>query len=429
MAFVGGIPAPLVQMRLGTVNRTILHADLDAFFVSCELLRRPEFRGRPVVVGGGRESHPDRPRRPGRGVVAAASYEARQFGVVSALPLAQAVLRCPSLVVLPVDIGEYSRISALVFRVFADYTPLVEPGSLDEAYLDLTGTEALSGGGAAVARTIAARLLQELGLPCSVGVASTKVVAKVASDLRKPRGLVVVAPGEEEGFLAGLPVERLPGAGPKTTARLRLLGITTLGALAAAPTALLQAGLGNAADGLRLRARGVDRSPVVPPGLPKSLSSEETFPRDISARSELEGRIVELALRVARRLRQSDLTARAVSLKLRYADFRTEVRRRRLGEPTCEDGELARGAALLFTATWDEGQPVRLLGVGAEGLDPVRQLDLFQPQGSQGERLDRVLDGLRRRYGQAVIARGVPEHEPGRPLDWNQDHLRRLGAP
>ncbi|MFZ0994526.1 MAG: DNA polymerase IV [Candidatus Dormiibacterota bacterium] len=407
-----------------TRTRTILHVDLDAFFVSCELLRRPELVGLPVVVGGGHESHPGESRAPGRGVVAAASYEARAYGVRSALPLAKALALCPELVVLPVDIAKYAEISHRVFAVLAQYTPLVEPGSLDEAFLDLTGAEHLSHGGEAAAREISARLASDLGLPSSVGVATTKVVAKVASDLRKPKGLVVVAPGDEAEFLAPLAVERLPGAGAKTTAKLKLLGIDTLGKLAAAPTRLLVETLGANAEALQLRARGVDPTPVVVPGLPKSISREETYSKDLVSRQELGDRLAALAAGVGRRLRASSLAAKSVTVKVRFANFETVTKTRRRAEPTFADLELEAGAVELFDEVWTQGQPVRLLGVGAEGLSEVRQLSLFEHRGERDERLDLALDRLRGRFGGRAIARGAGSLDD--PIDWNRDHLRHL---
>src|SRR5487761_430814 len=323
--------------------RTILHVDLDAFFVSCELLRRAELAGRPVVVAGSHESHPGQRRDPGRGVVAAASYEARAHGVHSALPLARALGLCPELVVLPVDIAAYAEISQRVFAIFAQYTPLVEPGSLDEAFLDLTGTDALSGGGEAAAKEISSRMDAELGLPCSVGVATTKVVAKVASDLRKPRGRVVVPPGDEGRFLAPLAVERLAGAGPKTTAKLRLLGIDTLGKLAAAQTTLLRDTLGPSAESLQHRARGVDPTPVTVPCIPKAVSREETYSEDLDTEEVLVARLRALSAGVGKRLRASSLTAHGVAIKMRFANFETVPRRRQMPEATFADLELEAG--------------------------------------------------------------------------------------
>lgn len=406
--------------------RTILHVDLDAFFASCELRRRPELVGRPLVVGGGRESHPGSVRRAGRGVVAAASYAAREYGIHSAMPLAEALRRCPELVVLPVDIDHYAAVSKDVFRVFHQYSPLVEPGSLDEAYLDLTGTELLLGPGVEVARTIQRRLHDELGLPASVGVASVKTVAKVASDLRKPRGLVVVEPGTEAGFLSPLGVERLPGAGPKTVAKLRLVGVSTLGQLAAAPPHLLAEVIGPSAAAIQARARGADPSPVHPPGIPKSISREETFSRDLTDPGALltEARLLSAAVGV--RLRAAGLAATTASLKLRFSDFETRTRRSTLPAPIRADLEIAEAVEPMVEALFRRQRPVRLLGVGVEGLAPVGPQDgLFDAQDRRQERVDSALDELRRRFGPGAINRGL-RALPGSP-DWNRDHLDQLG--
>ncbi len=407
-------------------RRTILHVDLDAFFASCELRRRPELRGLPLVVGGGREAHPGEIRQPGRGVVAAASYEARRFSIRSAMSLADALRRCPELVVLPVDIEHYASASKEVFRIFHQYTPLVEPGSLDEAYLDVTGTELLHGSGSAVARTVQRRLQAELDLPASVGVGTSKTVAKIASDLRKPRGLVVVAPDTEEAFLAPLPVERLPGAGPKTVAKLRLVGVATLGQLASASPHLLREVVGPGAAGLQARARGEDPNLVQPPGIPKSISREETFARDVLelAALQADGRLLSAA--VGARLRSAGLTAATVSVKLRFSDFETLSRRTTLPAPIRADLEIAGAAEELLRAGWQPGRPVRLLGVGVEGLRPAEpQLGLFDRADRRQERVDSALDELRRRFGTGAISRGVAAL-PGL-ADWNRDHLDDLG--
>ncbi|MDA8330232.1 MAG: DNA polymerase IV [Candidatus Dormibacteraeota bacterium] len=405
--------------------RTILHVDLDAFFASCELRRRPELAGRPLAVGGGVESHPGERRRPGRGVVAAASYEARPRGVRSAVSLSEAFRRCPELIVLPVDIGHYAAVSKEVFGIFSDYTPLVEPGSLDEAFLDVSGCELLHGSGPDIAREIQGRIASELSLPASVGVATSKTVAKIASDLRKPRGLVVVHPGDEERFLAPLPVARLPGAGPKTTERLRLLGIHTLGALAAAPTSLLVEVLGPGGEGLRARARGVDPAPVVVPTAPKSISRETTFDEDVADEAILEERLRLLAAGVGSRLRTNGLTAATVAIKVRFADFETVARRGPLGQPTCADVEIFRAARPLLRATVPAGRPVRLLGVGVEQLARLdSQMGLFDQVERRSERVDRAMDELRRRFGGSAIARGTAALEDS--PDWNSDHLGQL---
>ncbi|MHB1500194.1 MAG: DNA polymerase IV [Candidatus Dormibacteria bacterium] len=407
--------------------RTILHVDLDAFFASCELRRRPELRGLPLVVGGGQESHPGQARNPGRGVVAAASYQARPSGVRSAMPLAEALRRCPELVVLPVDIELYAAASREVFQVFHQYTPLVEPGSLDEAYLDVSGSGLVHGEGATIARAIQERLKAELELPASVGVATSKTVAKIASDLRKPLGLVVVEPGSEEQFLAPLPVERLPGAGPKTTAQLRLLGVSSLGQLAAAPAQLILEVVGSGGPALQARARGDDPAPVQPPGLPKSISREETFARDIADRAELDDMIRLLSAAVGGRLRAGGLAAATVFIKLRFADFETLSRRTTLAAPTCADLDIARSAALLLRAAWQPGRRARLLGVGVEGLQPVGpQLGLFDEVDRRAERVDSALDDLRRRFGGSAIARGTGALSA--PRDWNRDHLDEVSG-
>ncbi len=408
-----------------TGTRTILHVDLDAFFVSCELLRRPELRGRPVVVAGGGESHPGEARSAGRSVVSAASYEARPSGVRSALPLARALRLCPQLVVLPVDIDHYARISKQVFAIFQQYTPLVEPGSLDEAYLDVSGSQLVAGDGPTIAAAIQTRLADELGLPASVGVASCKTVAKVASDLRKPRGLVVVPPGQEGDFLSELALERLPGAGPKTVARLRLLGVTTLGDLALLDDARLRAVLGPQGEQLRDRARGHDPAPVVPPGVPRSLSRERTFARDLTDLTEAQRMVRLLSFAVARRLRAGGLLAGAVSLKARFADFQTTTRQLTLPRPASADLELVAAAQELLRRVWQPG--VRLLGVGAEQLVPHGQGQLFEGPAEKGARLDVALDRLRDRFGTGAIARGIGSL--GAEEDWNRDHLRQLGPP
>ncbi len=409
---------------MGTA-RTILHADLDAFFVSCELLRRPELTGRPVAVAGGAEFHPGEPRRPGRAVVSAASYEARAFGVRSALPLSVALRQCPELVVLPVDIAHYAELSKQVFAVFRDYTPLVEPGSLDEAYLDVSGSRLLAGEGPTIAATIQRRLSSELGLPCSVGVATCKTVAKVASDLRKPRGLVVVPPGGETEFLAPLPLERLPGAGPKTVERLKLLGARTIGDLARLDQLSLLAALGSQGAQLQARARGHDPSPVVPPGLPRSISRERTFEVDLTSLNEARRMVRQMAFAVAGRLRAQGLLAGTVILKVRFQDFRTVTRQQSLATPSCLDLQLSRSAEGLLAAVYAPG--VRLLGVGAGRLQEAEESGLFPTDESRAARLDQALDRLRSQFGARAITRGVGDL--GRVSDWNRDHLRALGEP
>lgn len=406
-------------------SRTVLHVDLDAFFVSCELLRRPELRGRPVVVAGGEESHPGAPRNPGRAVVSAASYEARPFGVRSALPLARALRLCPGLEVLPVDIGHYAEISRSVFAVFRDYTPLVEPGSLDEAYLDVTGSELIHGQGPAIARRIQERLLAELGLPASVGVATNKTVAKVASDLRKPRGLVVVEPGTEGAFLADLPLERLPGAGPKTVEKLSLIGVRRIGDLATLDPRRAASLLGQSGSALRERAAGRDSGPVEPPERVKSVSREQTFERDLTRREDAEARVRLLSFAVARRLRAAGMEAGAVAIKIRHADFVTSTRQLTLSRPSAADLEISAAGSRLLERAWDPQRPVRLLGISAERLSTSSASELFGEAEDRRAELDRALDRLRERFGTHSIDRGPARL--GSREDWNGDDLRRLG--
>ncbi len=412
----GGVRAP--------ESRALLHIDLDAFYASCEERRHPELRGRPLVVGGEGGSRPGERGPLGRGVVSAASYAARAHGVHSALPLAEALRRCPALIVLPVDMAHYRQVSERVFAIFHRVTPLVEPRSLDEAFLDVTGSRRRFGAAAAIGHQLQGAIAEECGLDASVGVGTTKTVTKIASALLKPRGFVEVPPGTEAAFLAPLPVEALPGIGPKTALRLRGMRIATLGLLASWPAVSLREALGPGAAGLQERARGVDPTPVEVPGIPKSLSREETYPRDQGDGGVLRERVRALTAEVARRLRERGLSARAVTLKLRYSDFTTLVRRRAVPPGDPGDLRLAGDALRLFEQTWERGRPVRLLGVGVEGLETAAQLGLFDAGDPGRPALDATLDQLRRRFGPAAIHRGPTV--AGATLDWNRDDLARL---
>ena len=402
--------------------RAIVHVDLDAFYASVEQLRRPELRGRPVIVGG---YLADGRLETARGVVSAASYEARRFGVRSAMPLAVALRRCPQAVLVPVDFTAYRAASAEVMRIVHDYTPVVEPLSLDEAYLDVTASRRRFGGAQAIAAAIRDRILAECGLHASFGVATNKTVAKVASDLRKPRGFVVVPPGTEAAFLAPLALRTLPGLGPAAEAALNGIGITTLGQLAALDPALVRRRLGEAAGtSLWERARGIDEAAVCVPGAPKSISREETFAHDEADRGVLEARLLQLAADVAARLRQAGLRARTVTLKLRAHDFTTITRQESLPVAVDADRTVGTTAVRLLAAGWD-GRPVRLLGVGVSSLEEGRQLDLLDPVEERQSALDRTLDDLRRRFGDRAPHRGVTAPAL-RDLDFRGDDLRRL---
>jgi DNA polymerase-4 len=396
--------------------RAIIHLDLDAFYASVEQHRRPELRGRPVIVGGADEGHT------ARAVVSAASYEARRYGVHSAMPLGRAVRLCPEAVLLPVDFPAYRRASAQIFALARALTPLVEPLSLDEAYLDVTATP---GEPPEMAARLRDRILEETGLHASFGVATSKTVAKIASDLRKPRGFVVVAPGEEAEFLRPLPLRTLTGLGPATANTLAGLGLRTLGDLARHPPALLERRLGRVvALSLTQRAQGIDASPVTPPTTPKSISREETYDRDVSDTDQLRDRVRHLSADVGRRLRSAGLSARTVSLKLRDADFTTVTRQRSLDGGSDSDAAITAGAIALLATTHQPGQLVRLLGVGVHNLENAAQLDLFSaPATARERRLDATLDSLRRRFGPDTVRRGAPA--PGlHDLDWRREDLQ-----
>jgi DNA polymerase-4 len=363
---------------------------MDAFYASVEQRDRPELRGRPVIVG----ADPG-----GRGVVSAASYEARPFGVQSAMPISRAARLCPHAVFLPVDMPKYVAVSEQIMAILADFSPLVEPLSVDEAFLDVTGTERLLGTPAAVGAAIKARIRGELGLVASAGVAANKFVAKVASDLRKPDALVVVAPGEETAFLAPLPIRRLWGVGPRTADALRTLGIETIGQLAAMPLPSLERSLGEAGRHLHALAHGRDDRAVEPFAPPKSIGAEMTFGTDHRDLSRLRRVLRGQAERVARELRSRRSMAGCLTLKLRFSDFRT-LTRSRTDDPT-EDGlELFRRAVGLLERI-ELVQPVRLIGLSASAIMPggKGQLSLLQPEAVRREALARAVDRLTSRFG------------------------------
>jgi DNA polymerase-4 len=341
------------------------------------------------------------------------------------MPLTRALRLCPSAVLLPVDVPAYRRESAEVLALARAVTPLVEPLSLDEAHLDVTATP---GDPVGIAARLRDRISAQTGLTASFGVATSKTVAKIASDLRKPRGFVVVAPGEEEEFLRPLPLRALPGLGPSSERRLAGLGLRTLGDLGAHPPSLLERALGrSAARSLSLRARGIDPAPVTPPGDPRSISREETFAADVRDLGELRAHLARLCAEVGRSLRAARLSARTVTLRLRYADFTTLSRQTTLEEAGDRDSAITAAALALLDATHTPGRPVRLLGAGVHGLERQAQLDLFsEPAGARDRVLDAVLDSLRRRFGPAALRRGTGA-TGGRDLDWHGEDLRAPG--
>ncbi len=387
---------------------TILHVDLDAFFAAVEQRDRPELRGRPVVVGGA--AGPD-----SRGVVSAASYEARRFGVHSAMPIRTAAALCPDAVFLPVDGRKYAAVSREVMAVLGRFTPRVEPISIDEAFLDVAGSEALFGPPEAIAVAIKSAIRFEIGLTASVGVATTKLVAKIASDLRKPDGLVVVAPGEEAAFLAPLPIARLWGVGEKTRLALADFGVRTIGDLGAIPPDALRRRFGEHGAQLAERARGIDPSPVESPQDAKSISHEHTFDVDTSDRDEIERTLLGLSEGVAARLRAAGIRAGTVAVKVRDSDFETHTRQRSMAEPTDLAGPIWRTSVEL-AAPLLRGIRVRLLGVAARNLHEPSQLALFDGGGEDRERRAvEAVDEIRRRFGSRAVTRarllqgGVPE--------------------
>ncbi|HEY4844595.1 MAG TPA: DNA polymerase IV [Candidatus Dormibacteraeota bacterium] len=382
------------------MQRVVMHVDLDAFYASVEQLRRPELRGKPVIVGGAGVPAE-------RGVVAAASYEARPFGVRSAMPLSRARRLCPNGIFVPCDFHAYREASKSVFAILDGYSPVIEPIALDEAYLDLTGEDALMGPPDTVALRLRDEVKASCGLDLSIGVASCKLVAKVASELRKPRGLVVVRAGEEAAFLAPLPLSRLPGCGPATAVRLERVGVRTVGELAALPDPLLGELFGQYGRQLGAHARGIDPSPVMPPGDPKSISREVTFDRDVTDTSKVRETALALLQDVGQSLRAHGLSARTVVLKIRYQPFDTLSRQATLPYPTDRDDQLAGALRQLLQTQLDPARPIRLIGAGVSNLEPgATQLSLLENRSSRLAMLDEQLDELRGRYGDHVIARG-----------------------
>lgn len=378
-----------------TKPRKILHFDLDAFFCAVEELDDPELRGRPFVVGGD-------PR--GRGVVSSASYAARPFGVRSAMPTARALRLCPELKVVRPRHARYARLSDDVMSVLREAAPVVEPISIDEAFLDVSDDPR---SGAEIADGLQQTIQRDFSLPTSWGVAPNKLVAKIATEVGKPNGLVVVPPGEEAAFLAPLPVEMLWGVGPRAKERLEAEGIRTIGDLAGKDPAWMEAHFGRSGIELAARARGEDDRPVVASHEALSMSNETTFARDISDPAALRQTLRALSESVGERLREAGVAGTTVRLKLRWPDFKTITRQTAIEQPTDQDGEIYRAALGLFERAWSAGQAVRLIGVGVSHLGPkIRQLSLFDTQWQADERLLAAIDSIRSRYGSGAVRRG-----------------------
>jgi DNA polymerase-4 len=379
--------------------RQILHIDMDAFYASVEQRDDPALRGKPVVVGG----------RSRRGVVSAASYEARPFGVRSAMPMAEALRLCPQAVVIPPRMSRYVEVSGAIFEIFHRYTPLVQGLSLDEAFLDVTASRSLFGDGEAIASQIKRAIAGELGLTASAGVAPCKFVAKVASDLRKPDGLVVVPEGGVAALLSPLPIERMWGVGPKTAPKLRGMGITTLGDLAQADPSRLESVLGTWGAHVRLLARGEDDRDVDPNGVAKSVGAEETYEEDLRDRAAIERTLLDHAARVAQRLVREGLSASGVALKVKYSDFVVRTRREMLPAPVGDTDSIYRAAAALLDRVPIAGRRVRLTGVSVfallEGPPPPQ---LFPDRAAEKRRrLEEVTAKLADRFGGGAVTRAA----------------------
>ena len=388
------------------MERIILHIDMDAFFASVEQRDHEEYRGKPVIIGG----------LGPRGVVSTASYEARKFGVHSAMPMVTARRHCPDAIFLPGDHAKYSAVSRQIFSVLARFSPVIEQLSIDEGFLDLTGMERLMDSPRAYGEAIKRAVREETGLTASVGVAPNKFLAKLASDMEKPDGLVVIRPEDAERVLAPLPVSRIFGVGKKTEARLSALGFKTIGQLAAADRSRLARALGDRmAAQLIALAHGLDDRPVEPTRAAQSIGREETFDEDIHSREEAERVLLSLSEEVGWRLRREGLSARTVTLKLRFAPFDTYTRQQTFPDPVSYDEDIFAAARALFRAfPSPPGAGIRLLGVSAGNLSTEGELSLFDDH-EKKEKLYGAIDQLKSRFGENILTRAAltkPREEP-----------------
>jgi DNA polymerase-4 len=383
--------------------RFILHVDMDAFYASVEQLDHPEYKGKPVIVGA------DPKGGMGRGVVAACSYEARKFGVRSALPISRAWKLCPKGVYVRPRMKRYAEVSHQIMDIFRHYTDLVEPLSIDEAFLDITGSTALFGPPKRIAQTIKKEIRERTGLTASIGLAPNKFVAKIASDVRKPDGFMVVEENQIEAFLQDLPISRLWGVGPKTEQRLHEAGFHTIGHLASANQESLIHDLGTLGEHLFQLAHGHDERPVIANWEPKSISSETTFDEDTADREVLLRTILELSDHVAERLRKDRYRTRKVTLKLRYSSFTTHTKQQALDRLVQTGEEIAAVARELF-AQFPLKQKIRLLGVAAGDLhregEDAQQLSLFGTASQTNEKLSHTIDEIKKRFGSDILRRG-----------------------
>ena len=380
--------------------RCIFHIDLDAFFVSVEQALDPELKGKPVIVGGDPERH---------GVVASASYEARPFSIHAGMALSRARRLCPQATFIQANLPRYRDASARFMRILADFSPSIEPLGLDEAYLDVTGCEKSYGSPHQMALAIKERIYKELKLSASMGIATCKVIAKIASALCKPDGLLEVAPGGEKGFLSPLPIIKLPGVGRKTEQALKHMGITTIGELASLPLDTVKKHFGATGIVIHCYANGIDEREVEAPGESKSISKQTTFAQDTLNRHFLEANLHHLCEQVSTKLRSQDKQARCVTLKVRYADFKTITRQLALKEASNATQIIfAAALQLLNKVLQQQGKPIRLIGIKAsQPVSGEKQLYMFNSETEKWVRLDKAIDQIRRKYGSTAIKTGL----------------------
>ncbi len=397
--------------------RAIVHVDMDAFYASVEQRDDPKLRGKPVIVGG----------HPTRGVVLAASYEARPFGVKSAIPMSQAVRLAPHAIVVAPRPHAYADASEAVFKIFETVTPQIEPLSLDEAFLDVTASITLFGAPSKIAADLRARIAREVGLNASAGIAEVKYVAKVASDFAKPNGQFEVPPGTAREFLAPLPVSRLWGVGPRTEEQLRVLGLKTIGDLATRDRTWLELKLGTSAQHFWELSQGIDDRPVISDREAKSIGAQDTFDEDVRGEEALLPHLHSQALRVGRRMRRSGVKARVVQLSVKYSDF-TSITRRHTMDAATDDGQTLYREAAALLAKVDLNRKIRLTGVSAQGFGHEgSQLGLFAAAGpSKSDKLNAALDKIASKFGGASV---VPaDLKDSAPDDEGDEFRRQMGA-
>lgn len=392
----------LISMDTSKKPKSILHLDMDAFYPSVEVLDNPELKGRPVIVGGGRE----------RGVVSSASYEAREFGVHSAQPMVTAMRLCPQGIFLPVRMSRYRELSKQVFKIFHRFTPLVEPLSIDEAFLDVTGSERLLGAPEVIAKKIKQIVLKEVGLTVSAGVAPSKFVAKIASDIEKPDGLTVVPTDRVRDFLDPLSIKKMWGVGKVTQEALARLNVLTFGDLSRMPIKILQKKFGKQGIKMHLLAQGIDERDVVPEHFIKSIGHEETYLEDIIEMDAAKKALLSLSNKVARRMRRQGLTGKTIVLKIKYADFVQKTRSKTLADPTDDGFEIYTTACRLLEKTEVGKRLIRLLGVSVSQLrrsDVQGQLSLFldNMEATKRKMLNTALDSLQEKHGEKSVRPGT----------------------